>query len=96
MAHAEFAAKKVHFLGHADAARYPFHADAITLDGTASDKVRVTPFSGVTPRGYGKMFGKQTGHSFSLGSALAKAAEDGPVSSSVPLATLLRAIADPT
>ncbi|MFD8385862.1 hypothetical protein ACFV2X_46375 [Streptomyces sp. NPDC059679] len=86
---------KVHFLGQADAAHYPFHADAITLDGTRSDKVQVVPSSGVTPRGYGKTFGRRAARSFSLGSALAQAGDDGPVSS-VVLATFLRVLVEPT
>lgn len=86
---------QVRFLGHADAARYPFHADAITLDGTAADKVWVTPFSGVTPRGYGKTFGKRAARPLSLGAALARIADGGALPASVPTAALLRALVGP-
>jgi deoxycytidylate deaminase len=91
----------VRFLGHADAADYPFHADAITPDGTIPDgttpdgttpaKVHVAPFCGVTPRGYDKVFGTGRSGSGTLGSALAAlVAGDEPVSP----ATLLGALAD--
>jgi len=81
----------VRFLGHADAAHYPFHADAITLDGTTPAKVHVAPFCGVTPRGYDKVFGTGRSGSVALGSALAAVmAGDAPVS----LATLLGTLVD--
>jgi deoxycytidylate deaminase len=79
---------KVCFLGHADAARYPFHADAISIDGTTVGKVHVAPFTGVTPRGYDKTFGNRRIGSFTLGSALVNAAEETP-------AALLGALVDP-
>ena len=66
---------KVHFLGHADAARYPFHADAISIDGTAPAKVHVAPFTGVTPRGYDKTYGSRRTGPLTLGSALAHAGD---------------------
>ncbi|MEV0265872.1 hypothetical protein AB0I49_31690 [Streptomyces sp. NPDC050617] len=86
---------KVRFLGPADSARYPFHADALTLDGAAPDKVRVAPFSGVTPRGYGKVFGRRPGQSAPLAAALAKAVDDAGDPSAVPLARLMRVLLEP-
>jgi len=90
---------RVCFLGHADAASYPFHADAITGaitgDSAAPAGMRVLPFSGVTPRGYGKAFGSQRTRPLPLGSVLVKIAGDSPISSSVPLVALLRAFAEP-
>jgi deoxycytidylate deaminase len=83
----------VRFLGHADAARYPFHADAITTDGATPDKVLVAPFSGVTPRGYDKAFGAGRARPVALGSALVKAAGESPASSCIPLAALLGTLA---
>jgi len=74
----------VRFLGPADAAHQPFHADALSRDGSAAEKVRLAPFSGVTPRGYGKMFGPSGGPS--AASVLARAAGDG-----ADAAALLRA-----
>jgi cytidine deaminase len=63
---------RVCYLGHADAAAYPFHADAITRGGTTPGKVHVVPFSGVTPRGYAKTFGRRAG-SLPLGAVLLEA-----------------------
>jgi deoxycytidylate deaminase len=99
----------VRFLGHADAAHYPFHADAITSDRGVTDKTMVVPFSGVTPRGYDKVFGDRRIPSLTLGSALGRWArvpasspmsplEEAPGSSGdvdVELATLLGALMGP-
>jgi deoxycytidylate deaminase len=79
----------VRFLGHADAAHYPFHADAITADSATPAKVQVAPFCGVTPRGYDKVFGAGRS-SITLGSALASVlAGDTPLSLDTLLATLV-------
>lgn len=79
---------KVRFLGHADAAHYPFHADAISIDGATLAKVHVAPFTGVTPRGYDKTFGNRRSGSFTLGSALVNATDEAS-------AALLSALVDP-
>jgi deoxycytidylate deaminase len=79
----------VRFLGHAEAASYPFHADAITLDGTTPAKVQVAPFCGVTPRGYDKVFGTGRSGGFTLGAALAAVAADVPIPAATLLGTLL-------
>ena len=42
----------VRYLGTATTDAYAFHADAITDDPRERDRVLVTPFVGVTPRGY--------------------------------------------
>jgi deoxycytidylate deaminase len=47
----------VRYLGTAAAGAYAFHEDAITADPRADDRVLVTPFVGVTPRGYVSAFG---------------------------------------
>jgi deoxycytidylate deaminase len=88
-------ASKVCFLGHASAALYPFHADAITTEATTANKVLVVPFSGVTPRGFAKTFGGRRDRLLSLGSALVEAVResDAPVPSPVPLDALLGALA---
>lgn len=44
--------RAVRYLGTAAAGAYAFHEDAITADPGADDRVLVTPFVGVTPRGY--------------------------------------------
>lgn len=80
----------VRFLGHAAAADYPFHADAITIDGTTAAKVHVAPFCGVTPRGYRKAFGDGRAQSVALGSVVAAVASgDAPVTLAALLGTLV-------
>lgn len=78
---------RISFLGPADAARHPFHADALTGDEATPGKVRVVPFGGVTPRGYDKTFGNRHASAGTLGSALVEAAQEPP-------AALLRTLLD--
>jgi deoxycytidylate deaminase len=46
----------VRYLGTAAAGAYAFHEDAITNDPSENDRMLVTPFVGVTPRGYVSAF----------------------------------------
>ncbi len=84
--------ERITFLGNADAAHYPFHADAISVDGRPGT-VRVAAFAGVTPRGYGKTFGKRRENAATLGAVLVDAARGTGDPAAVPLAALLRELA---
>lgn len=50
----------VRYLGAAAAGAYAFHEDAITNDPSENDRMLVTPFVGVTPRGYVSAFSGST------------------------------------